>query len=371
MATANMNMTLPTVGGSTDTWGTTLNTALEDVIDVHDHTSGKGVRVPSSGLNINADLTFAGNSATNLEAVAFAGVASYSTGMSLWVDSDDNELYWRTSGGTDVQITNGAALDSSTLGGITGDYSTTDADVEYDDGNKQYKFMQDDAPSEIWAKMKCGDIHLGEDAAVTTFVRLQSPSSLSASYDWIYPAALPAAEALVSVDASGNLAVPFTLPSAPSKQAKLELSAAGAISTKTSDTLIVPAVLTASGGGWSTNSLGHLVCSTNTAIAYSFISGLPVGARVTDISVVCSDDSSPATTVTVNLYKCNASLTGLTLVSGTGGVSGGTGAVQTVTRTLSSPETVTSGLRYMAYILQSGTGSVVVSHFEVALDFGA
>jgi hypothetical protein len=49
MATANMNLSLPTVSVTIGpTWATQLNTALETV-DVHDHTSGKGVQVPLPG----------------------------------------------------------------------------------------------------------------------------------------------------------------------------------------------------------------------------------------------------------------------------------------------------------------------------------
>ena len=58
MATTNLAMTLPTVGGSTNTWGTTLNSDL-NIIDAVFNTAGNGTSV---GLNIGSGkiLTVAG-----------------------------------------------------------------------------------------------------------------------------------------------------------------------------------------------------------------------------------------------------------------------------------------------------------------------
>ena len=65
MATAAMGLTLPVVGV---TPGATAGTNIVDnfnIIDVHDHSSGKGVQVPAAGLNINAALSFGNQKAFN------------------------------------------------------------------------------------------------------------------------------------------------------------------------------------------------------------------------------------------------------------------------------------------------------------------
>lgn len=68
MSTPNMNLTLPFIGGDFNNWGSELNGDLS-AIDLHDHTTGKGVKVPTAGLNINADLSFNGFSAISLNIV--------------------------------------------------------------------------------------------------------------------------------------------------------------------------------------------------------------------------------------------------------------------------------------------------------------
>jgi hypothetical protein len=119
MATVNMALDLPTVSTTIGpTWATQLNTAIE-TIDSHDHTSGKGVQIPTSGLNINASLEFNSNSAVE---ITFLGLESQgsapSTNLSIYVDGS-NDLYYVNGSGTSVQITDGNALTASTAAAIT------------------------------------------------------------------------------------------------------------------------------------------------------------------------------------------------------------------------------------------------------------
>ena len=112
MATPNMNLSLPTVSVTVGpTYGAENNTAFTD-IDAHDHTSGKGVQVPSSGLNINADLDFQSNRADSLLSTKFTSQVSTLTGASnansVYVVSGD--LYYTNSGGSAIQLTSGASL---------------------------------------------------------------------------------------------------------------------------------------------------------------------------------------------------------------------------------------------------------------------
>lgn len=98
-----LNLTLPDVGSTLGpTWATTLNNAFID-LDDHDH-STQGKSIPSAALNINADVEFNDNSATELKGVTFQQQSSSSTvNRTLYADSS-NDLYYRSSTGT-VQIT--------------------------------------------------------------------------------------------------------------------------------------------------------------------------------------------------------------------------------------------------------------------------
>lgn len=218
----SMNLDLPTEGGDDDVWDTLINAALL-LLEEHDHTSGNGVQIPSSGLDIDADLTFAGNAATNVKALSFAGVSSYTVAKSFFVDSDDNELYYRTNGGTNIQVTNGAALNLALVGGITGDYASTDADVEYVDAEKAFEFKQDETPDH-WAKLKVGDIKVHETASgITNAVTVKSAGSLAASYDLTLPTAVPVGTSLVTMASTGALATTLTPPTVTA------LTASGAV----------------------------------------------------------------------------------------------------------------------------------------------
>jgi hypothetical protein len=104
-----MNLTLPVDGGSANVWNVILDQVFIQ-IDAHDHSTGKGVAISSTGLNIVADVPFAGNSPTGLKASVFNAVAAASVSLyanALFTNSSDNNLYFRNSGGTNVQLTSG------------------------------------------------------------------------------------------------------------------------------------------------------------------------------------------------------------------------------------------------------------------------
>lgn len=115
MATTNLNLELPTVTVTLGpTWANEINAAFE-VIDLHDHTSGKGLRVPTSGLNINADLDFSSNKPFNLGATQFSELTATITGATNAnsVYSVSGDLYFTNGSGSAVQLTTGGSIVSS------------------------------------------------------------------------------------------------------------------------------------------------------------------------------------------------------------------------------------------------------------------
>lgn len=116
MALTNfMNLDLPTVSVTLGPeWASEINAAFE-VVDAHDHSSGKGVRVKTAGLDINADLTFAGFRALELRSAQFVSQPTLLTGAtnanSVYVSSGN--LYFTNGSGIAVQVTNGGSIVSS------------------------------------------------------------------------------------------------------------------------------------------------------------------------------------------------------------------------------------------------------------------
>lgn len=107
-----MNLDLPTVSATLGPeWATDVNAAFTTV-DEHDHTSGKGVQVPSSGLNINANLSFGDFKPTDLLATQYTSQVSTLTGASNInsVYSVSGDLYFTNGSGTAVQVTTGGSL---------------------------------------------------------------------------------------------------------------------------------------------------------------------------------------------------------------------------------------------------------------------
>lgn len=216
-----MGLTLPVEHGSADVWDTILD-AVFGVIDSHDHTTGKGAQVPSAGLKIDADVSWSSaavsHAITDLKAIDFAPQAA--SGMTLlsgalFLNSADNELYWRNTSGVLVKFTAGAALNVAAFtGGIGGDYSAAGALVVFDDATDSYWFQQQiGAGVRQYARMRSADVDLYEFKAnpaagvPTNRVRLASPAALAASYTLTMPAALPASKAALRVDSAGTVSV--------------------------------------------------------------------------------------------------------------------------------------------------------------------
>src|SRR5687767_7384758 len=109
----NMGLITPTLGGDSGTWDDKINACLA-LVDEHDHTPGKGVLVPIAGIDVDDDLAMGGLSLTGVGSVDFTAIAAPSSGSKrLFVNTADNELYWRTNAGTNVKLTSGTSINTT------------------------------------------------------------------------------------------------------------------------------------------------------------------------------------------------------------------------------------------------------------------
>lgn len=209
-----MGLILPVDHASADTWGAILNAAL-GLVESHNHSPGQGNLVPTTGLNINADLSFASHAITNALALDMipttaATVAGFSS--ALWTQTSDSNLYFRNAGGTNVQITAGNTLNVAVAGAIGGDYGAVGALLDFIDANDTYHFYQQlGGGVRQYARVAHGDIDLFEYKAQPTIgvpanrVRHKSPAALAGSYDLTWLTALPAGNAVMFVDNTGAI----------------------------------------------------------------------------------------------------------------------------------------------------------------------
>lgn len=210
----NTGVTTPTVGGSSGTWGTETNAAWSNYDD-HDHSSGKGKRINTDAISIDADLTLASYGITNIGKAAFAAVTALAAGSkTLFVSSSDNELYWRTNAGTNVKLTSGTSLNvSAFVGGIGGDYTSAAAALNYDDANKRYTFRTGGGTN--WARIAGGGVRIYEhNTTDTVYVELAAPGALAASYTITLPLAAPGSTAIMQMDSSGVVSASNTVANA-------------------------------------------------------------------------------------------------------------------------------------------------------------
>lgn len=197
-----MNLVAPTVGGSSGAWATLLNQCLQQ-ISAHSHQSGEGVKITPAAIDINANLSLASNSLTNIRSLAFSSGQAVSGSRLLYVGAD-NELYWNNNAsGAAIKITDGASLNvAGFIGGIGGDYTAVAAELNYDDALDRYTFTM--AGGTTWARIAAGELRIHEhNTIVNSYVALASPSGLAGSYTLTFPGALPAAKRLVQVSAAG------------------------------------------------------------------------------------------------------------------------------------------------------------------------
>lgn len=209
MATPAMGLALPTpnvtqgigVALPGQSWGE-LQNANWGIVDTHTHAPGSGSPVPTAGIAINADLTFAGFNATNLRSTRFSGITLGSLGVNdrscLLASSGD--LYFVDGAGNQVRITSGGGV-AGTPGAITG--LASPAAVNYTVGSKLFTFT---SSSPRVAGIACGPLTIA-DASVDSGngVTISAPGALAANYSLTLPTALPASLSFATLSSTGAL----------------------------------------------------------------------------------------------------------------------------------------------------------------------
>jgi len=126
-----MNLDLPEVLVTlSPEWAQEVNNAF-DAIDEHDHSSGKGVKVKTAGLNINADLTFNNFSAINVKTLKLQNLSATQSGVlnSQSVYAVSGDLYYTNSAGIAIQLTSGGSLVSTPASAQSFGFTTITSDL--------------------------------------------------------------------------------------------------------------------------------------------------------------------------------------------------------------------------------------------------
>jgi len=178
-------------------WASDLNACMS-VIDQHTHLPGSGVPITPSALNINSDVTFANNNATNLRSSRYFPQGSplaqatdlgcvYVSGVDLWYNDGV---------GNQIRITQGGSVTGST-GTITGLPSGT-AGASY--GAGVFTFQ---SATNTSANIDAGSYVFRNAIANSKGLTLSPPAAMASNYGLVLPT-VPASTSFVTLDTSGN-----------------------------------------------------------------------------------------------------------------------------------------------------------------------
>lgn len=194
-----MGLAVPTIGVEAGpNWATDLNASLS-TIDQHNHSSGQGVPINPSGININSDLLMNINNLTLAKSVRFSPLtvalsSASDIGCLYEVNAD---LYYNDGSGNQIRITQGGAVTGAS-GTITGLPSGT-ASASYSGGTFTFQ-----AATSTAANLDGASLVLRNSSASSNGLTLSPPNAMGSNYSLTLPS-LPGSTLFVTLDTSGNL----------------------------------------------------------------------------------------------------------------------------------------------------------------------
>jgi hypothetical protein len=203
--TPNMNLPLPVPGVDPGIDYALNNNLSFSALDAHNHTTGKGLQIPSSGLNINADLPINNNNMTLARSVRFL---SQSAVLALAADLgclfvSGNELYYNDEAGNHIQITKTGSVNAG-AGSISGLPSGT-ASASYASSTFVFQSATNTA-----ASVDGASYIFRNSTANSKGLTLNPPNAMAANYSLTLPA-IPSTKSIMAIDTSGNMSGSYTV----------------------------------------------------------------------------------------------------------------------------------------------------------------
>lgn len=203
----NMNLPVPVTGQDPGPqYANDVNSCLT-IVDGHNHSSGSGVPINPSGLNISSDLPMLNNNLTMARSVRFSQVTPPIPGSApdlICVYASGVDLYFNDGNGNQVRITQ-----SGGIAGSPGSISnlTSPASAAYVSGTSTFVWQ---SAANTPANMDGGSFIFRNVSANSNGITVSAPNSLGSNYSLILPA-IPGAQSFMTLDNSGNMAAPWTV----------------------------------------------------------------------------------------------------------------------------------------------------------------
>ena len=199
----NMQLPVPVVGVDPGPdWATQINNCLA-LIDSHTHVTGQGVAITPSGLDINADLSFAGNNLTLVRSTRFQNQATTLSGVSdlncVYSSGTSGDLYYNDGSGNIIRLTQSGSIVGTTgsIGGLVSPASAT-----YVPASQTFVWQ---SAANTAANLDCGSVILRNITASSYGLTLAPPAALGLNYTITLPAIPATSGNFLTIDTSGNI----------------------------------------------------------------------------------------------------------------------------------------------------------------------
>jgi hypothetical protein len=200
--TPNMNLVLANPAGTASPepgpqYATDNNQSFT-ILDSHNHSPGSGVQITPLGMNINTNLSFQNNQATNVYGIQFSNPLANSTSLTFLYTAPQsgggiNDLFYNDGAGNVIALTK-AGLVNATIASLPGE--------SYAGGT--FTWVQGNG-STTPANFDIGAITIRPNTAGTTNgVVVGPPSAISSQYNIFLPI-LPGSTSFTTIDSSGNM----------------------------------------------------------------------------------------------------------------------------------------------------------------------
>lgn len=196
----NMNLPVPAVGlDPGPQWASDLNSCLT-LVDQHNHSSGSGVQITPSGLNINGDLPLNNNNLTLVRSVRMQVQGATLTNIAdrACIYAVGVDLYFTDGNGNAIRITQSGGI-AGTPGAIAN--LSSPASATYVAANQTFVWQ---SAANTAANLDAGFLILRNSTANSKGLTLSAPAAMGANYTITFPS-LPAQTNVVTLDSSGNM----------------------------------------------------------------------------------------------------------------------------------------------------------------------
>jgi hypothetical protein len=187
-----LGMPIPIPGvTSSGFWEAYIVQALNK-LSSHDHTTGKGAGLSQSSFTVTSNFDMKSFGIISSTFVGFSNPAALTvvppSGSLYFVNG---EFYIKDGSGNVIQLTSGGSINTSLLGGFTGDYASANAFVSYSATTERYEFYTGvNSPSQDkMATIVAGAVTIRSTTAAKNVygLTLQTSGNISSNFGWTLP----------------------------------------------------------------------------------------------------------------------------------------------------------------------------------------